>query len=293
MSLPRQIIPGTSYMITRRCTQRQFLLAPSPRVCEVFLYCLAVAAERTGVQVHALTVMSNHYHIIVTDPVGRLPEFYGWLHPFVAKALNAHRGRWENFWASEPTSCVRLATPQDVLAKTVYALANPVAAGLVARGDDWPGLRIYTPGRRRIKRPSGFFRSDGPMPEEVTLSVTLPPIGATNAHDALERVDAAVERCEAEVRATFRAESRAFLGVAAVRAQQPTAAPTTQEPRRELSPRVACRYQWLRIDILGRAKQFLVAYREALRRWREKRDIAFPFGTYQMVHRHAVAVAPS
>src|SRR5690242_10886633 len=109
-------------MISRRCSQRQFLLAPSKYVAEVFLYCLAVAAARTNVIIHALTVMSNHYHLIATDPEGRLPEFCAWLHEFVAKTLNARYGRWENFWASEPTSYVRLINPEDIVAKTVYAL---------------------------------------------------------------------------------------------------------------------------------------------------------------------------
>ena len=28
MSIPRQVLPGSTYMITRRCTQRQFLMRP-------------------------------------------------------------------------------------------------------------------------------------------------------------------------------------------------------------------------------------------------------------------------
>jgi hypothetical protein len=55
---------------------------------QVFLCCLAVAAERWGVIVHAVCMLSNHYRAVVTDPFGRLPEFYGWLHEFVGKALN-------------------------------------------------------------------------------------------------------------------------------------------------------------------------------------------------------------
>ena len=66
MSSPRPIIPGATYMVTRRTTQRLFLLAPSPWLEQLFLYCLAVATEHTGVVVHALTVMSNHYHLIAT-----------------------------------------------------------------------------------------------------------------------------------------------------------------------------------------------------------------------------------
>lgn len=280
-------------MISRRCSQRQFLLKPSAYVSQVFLYCLAVAAERTGMLIHAVTVMSNHYHLVATDPQGRLPEFCGWLHEFVAKALNAHYGRWENFWAPEPTSYVRLLGAADVLEKTIYTLANPVAAGLVARGREWPGIRIFSPGTRRIKRPAGFFRANGPTPEVATLNIVPPPIDLP-ANEAYRRICDEVERHEAEIRRQFREAGRSFLGVAGVLAQATTDKPTTPEPRRELSPTIACRNKWQRIEALHRCKQFLRRYREALRAWTASlTPVLFPPGTYQMARRYAVPIAPT
>jgi hypothetical protein len=261
---------------------------------ETFLYCLAVAAERTGVLLHAVTVMSNHYHLVATDPLGRMPEFYAWLHEFVAKALNAHYARWENFWAGEPTSCVRLTTDEDVLAKTVYTLANPVAAGLVSHGDEWPGVRLYGSFTRRLRRPTGFFRTNGPTPEEVTLKLTPPPIGASSPTEVLEIIDNTVKLRERELRETFRQEGRRFLGSRCVLAQRWSDTPASREPRRELSPRIACRNKWRRIEVLQRCKQFLEQYRDAWKKWAvSARDVLFPAGTYQMLRRFGVPVAPS
>jgi putative transposase len=291
MSAPRQIVPGNTYMISRRCAQRQFLLSPSSYVAEVFLYCLTVAAERTGVIVHALTVMSNHYHLIATDPNARLPEFCAWLHEFVAKALNAHYGRWENFWSTEPTSYVHLVDIDDILDKTLYTLANPVAAGLVSHGDDWPGLRIFSPGRRRVQRPLGFFRAKGPTPESATLNIIAPPIGlpSNGAYDLIK--EKIVER-EAAIRKEFRATGKTFCGVAAIRAQRFTDVPSTMEPRRELSPPVACRNRWRRVEVLRRSTDFIRQYREALRAWTLRLGLVlFPVGTYQMRRRYGVAVS--
>ena len=62
-------------MVTRRCAQGQFLLSPSALVNQVFLYCLAYAAQFSGVQVVAFVCLSNHWHAIVTDVEGRLPDF--------------------------------------------------------------------------------------------------------------------------------------------------------------------------------------------------------------------------
>src|SRR6188768_2684461 len=130
----RQIVPGATYMITRRCTQRQFLLRPSRRTTRIFHYCLAYAASRTGVLVHAVVVMSNHYHLVITDPLGVLPVFVECLNKLVAKCMNASLGRWENFWASEPASYVRLLDDEAILDKIAYVLCNPVQAALVKRG---------------------------------------------------------------------------------------------------------------------------------------------------------------
>lgn len=97
MTAPRQILAGTTYLVTRRCAQRQFLLRPSPITNGVFLYVLAVAARRFGVRVHAFCVLSNHFHLVVTDIEARLPAFEQYLDSLVARALNACFGRWEAF----------------------------------------------------------------------------------------------------------------------------------------------------------------------------------------------------
>ncbi len=38
MTPPRQVLPGTTYLVTRRCAQREFLLKPSERTTAIFKY---------------------------------------------------------------------------------------------------------------------------------------------------------------------------------------------------------------------------------------------------------------
>jgi REP-associated tyrosine transposase len=57
--LPRQVLPRQFYLITRRCTQRQFLLRPDNATNNAFLYCLIHAALRSDVQVLLPCAMSN------------------------------------------------------------------------------------------------------------------------------------------------------------------------------------------------------------------------------------------
>jgi len=103
-------------MLTRRCTQRQFLLRPSKKINNILLYCLAVAAERYGMHVHAFFFASNHWHGIASDPHGNRPEFCRWFHEFTSKAINAHLGRRENLWSNEQTSVVDLVPGEPFIA---------------------------------------------------------------------------------------------------------------------------------------------------------------------------------
>jgi len=75
VSTPREVLPGRTYMITRRCTQRQFLMRPDRETNNAFIYCLAVAAERFGIRVLFTVAMSNHHHTGIYDPDGCYPAF--------------------------------------------------------------------------------------------------------------------------------------------------------------------------------------------------------------------------
>jgi putative transposase len=289
MTAPRQILAGATYLVTRRCTQRQFLLRPSNTVNEVFRYVLAEAATRFGILVHAYCVLSNHYHLVVTDPNARLPQFHQFLDAFVARALNASLGRWESFWAPSSYSAVSLTSPADIVEKAAYVLANPVAAGLVRSGFLWPGLwsAPETIGGSAIeaRRPKHFFDPKGSMPETSTLELVLPP-GFDSAEAFQSQLTEALAHLEEEA---SREHGGQFMGIAGVVAQNPTARPAPGEPRRGLNPRVAARDKWKRIEALGRLKEFLSAYRAA---WAARRggelSAIFPLGTYLLRVTHGV-----
>lgn len=122
MTLPRRVLPGVTYLVTRRCTQRQFLLKPSETVRSVFLYSLAYASGRYGVQVHAVLVLSNHVHLVCSDPHGHLPRFMQLLDGLVARALNVHYKRGESFWAPGSYSAIPLPDLPTLLDKLVYTI---------------------------------------------------------------------------------------------------------------------------------------------------------------------------
>jgi putative transposase len=294
MTAPRQVLAGATHLVTRRCAERRFFLRPSKTVNEVFLYVLALAAQRSGVEIHAFCVLSNHFHLIVTDPDARLPAFHQFLDALVARAVNAFLGRWEAFWAPNSYSAVRLLSASDVVEKAAYVLANPVDAGLVASGSAWPGLwsKPEWMGRAtlEVRRPKHFFDPDGGMPEVVRLRLATPPGLESAEHFRNELERSLVER-EKKARRRYGVRG-GFLGVARVLAQKPMASPASREPRRNLNPRVAGRDKWKRVEALARLVGFVRAYRDAWAAWcAGEAQVTFPHGTYLMRVLHGVACA--
>ncbi len=290
---PRFILPGVTYLLTRRCAGRQLLLRPDPKVNQIFKFCLAVAAQRTGVAIHAFCVLSNHYHIVATDLHGNLPVFMHWLNEYVAKCLNSHWGRWESFWAPGSYSAVALADDEAVVAALVYTYTNPVNARLVRTHTDWPGA-ISMPAdmdgeAELVDRPTGFFRDRGPVPESASLRVALPARLGGDRSGQRMTVSERVRARESEICSRHDETGQRFLGRKAVLRLSPFSRPRGTERRGGLNPRVATRDKWRRIHALQRLKHFLGAYRAA---WKAfcggKRSVVFPLGTYAMRVRFGV-----
>ena len=291
--LPRQVLPRQFYLITRRCTQREFLLRPDAPTNNAFLYCLIAAASRCEIEVLLPCAMSNHYHAVIYDRVGRYPEFLEHFHKLVARSQNALRGRWENFWSSEQTCVVKLVGRDAVIDKLVYVATNPVLDDLVDRVHHWPGVNgliALLNGRRlRATRPLHFFRCDGSMPAELEMPVTIPPELGPVA-DVLAELRKRVRAVEDERFVERQRTGRRVLGRRAVLAQAWRDRPTTREPRRNLRPQVASRSRWARIEALLRNRAFAVEYADARERWRAGIPAVFPRGTYWLQRFASVSV---
>lgn len=294
MSRPRQVLPKRFYFLTRRCTQRQFLLRPDPITNQAFTYCLAEAAQRFEIEVVLPVAESNHHHTVIFDRHGRVLEFLEHFHKMVARCLNARWGRWENFWASTEPCVTELLTPSAVIDKLIYSASNPVKDQLVERVSHWPGVNGYVHllyGRPlRARRPHFFFRDSGVMPAEVELKLVV-PAELGSAEDVIAQVRAGVEEVESKMRALRASKGTRVLGRRAVRQQSWKAKPKTKEPRRKLRPRFAGPGDALRAAV-ARFRAFLDAYHDARQRWTKgARRVVFPPGTYWLARFAPVEVA--
>lgn len=293
------------------------LLRPSRELNRIVRFVLAYGARQFGVRLHAVGVMSNHYHLILTDPRGALPDFMELVDSLLARALNKLHGRTGQFWETGSYSDVVLETAGEVVQKIAYALCNPVAAGCVPTPDEWPGLltpagRIGSGTSSKVTKPPIFFRTEGAgpadgfdqaaddhrprgraaceIPDELELEWSLPPFFASR--DEFDRGLALALRTRmAEIKAHRKEKGwSAFLGAAAVSALPITTMPSRQRKLFQLDPRRMSR----RKDWTSRAEAaevaetrgrdgFARAHGLALRDWRDgDHEVVFPEGTYKM-----------
>lgn len=299
MSLPRFSTPGGTYMVTRTTANSLFLLAPSKVTNGIFEYCLARAAGQFGVLIHAVSVESNHYHMIVTDVRGELSECMQELNRTIARCLTKYlkqryKRRIDTVWTTSQSFSAQLLVDRNMIIKKIaYVLTNPVKDGLVRDYRKWPGFNTR-PGQwlqeeRTAERPAYYFKRTD---ERIAFRVVAP----RQLGDDLEVVTAAVEEYVRDEQAghlrTLEHERRSFLGVKRVLAVDPFSAPTTPRPEGNLNPHLAASTpQALQLAIKA-LRHFRLAYREAWEAFKRGEHAVFPGGTLLMRKRFKVPCDP-
>jgi putative transposase len=298
MSLPRNIVPGMTVMITRRTVQRTFLFRPEPIAQQIYLYCLALFAQRHGIQVHVPMLMSTHEHLMVTDLRGELPDFLRDFHRTVALCIKAWRG-WEGpVWDHDRTSIVHIATPDAFIETAAYLIANPVTAGLVAHSTDWPGVTIAPDrlgqARLQIERPDVYFSAkNSQWPEQVTLDLVTPDNFQLSDATIRRAVADEVVHLEAVARSELQLRGLQFLTAHAIADCSPFERAKSIEPSRRYRPTfsVGRHQKQALLECVSSRRHFHAAYREALNQWQSGvRDVVFPRGTWLMHRLHRARV---
>lgn len=297
MSTARPVVPGAIVVLTRRCHERRFFLHPGGKICPALAYALAVALGKYEMKLIGVIFMSDHYHILLWDPHARYPDFARYMNSLIARMVNCRRGRWDSLWDGRQLHVEVLLTAEAVERKLVYILCNPVAAGLVERGREWPGVRstpqVYVEDARTVPRPSWFFDADGTMPEEATLEYVVPPTHADMTPAAFTALIARqVAEREAAHRAAQKEAGRSFLGPRGVLRQRWWDRAKTPEKRREPIPRASGKGP-LHEAALRAITSFEVQYQAALEAWRGgDRDVTFPPCTWRMSRLHDARCHP-
>jgi REP element-mobilizing transposase RayT len=298
MSHPRMSIPGATYLVTRTTVMSLFLLTPSGPVNQIMEYCIAWAARGRGIRIHAVSVESNHFHMVVTDTEGRLSDFMQELNRSAARCLLAHyRERFPNrrldaVWThAQSFSATLLLTPSAVLDKIVYTLTNPVKDGLVRDYRKWPGLNTrpgdWRRGTRSARRPAVYFTK---TPAELSYTVCAPAQLGDSIEHAIATIELHIRMMQERTAAELAAKGRSAMGVNAVRATNPLDAPRAQRPLSDINPSLAAGgdSQALSAGKLA-LKLFRLSYRVAWEKFKSFACATFPGGTLLMRKRFGQA----
>jgi putative transposase len=296
----RPIEPNTRYMVTRRTSERRMFLladeADGEEIADFFGYTLGLALNRNGQQLHASTAMSNHHHSNVTDVDATLPAFKNVLHAFVARGVNAKRGRDDAFWSSDDPCDVEQLTDERTLEDIVYTYTNPVEAGLVKWARQWAGFSTYGwkfGEVRRFRRPEWFYDPENPdIPDYVDIALVRPDIFPELSDDQLyDLINERVRKRELELQAEMAKKGRRFMGQRKLLKQRWNRAAKSREERFTLTPKVSSTCKWARIARLQRNEEWEREYAEARDARLAGMDPLFPYGTYWMRRFAGVRVA--
>ncbi|MBX3273173.1 MAG: transposase [Sandaracinaceae bacterium] len=281
---------------------RRFLLRPDDKLTVLVTWLLATLAPLFDVEVHAMSVMSTHYHLVCSVGDQRISDFLRDFNASLAKAVNVLRGARRGIvWEPGTLSIVELKTVDAIITSIAYAIVNPVAAGLVWRPEDWPGLNVlaHEIGRRvrEVAAPDYFFRTGFWDPTAV-LVTTLPArlLEELGEDEARRRIEAEVERQLREARAHVKSQGWQVLGPVAARNVSPFRRAKSWEDFGALSPTfaVGAGNHEERRAAIAELKAFRAAYRAAWIGYRAgERDAVWPYGTYLMRVRHRVEVEPA
>lgn len=289
--------------VTGRAIDRQFRFVPNEETVQTIRYCLGVTLEGYGVQLHAFVWMSNHYHLVLTDVNGELPDFMRDLNSKIPRALNANRGnRGQNF-ARESYNLVVSADEEAILRHCAYTEANPCAAHLVEHARQWEGVSSagmdYGEEQEVLRPDCGLwgevearedtdvtrakYRGSSSAPELVKIRLARPPCRAElSAGKLREMVYAQVEELEKVARKEREAEGRAVMGMERVTARHYKESAHGREQYFQSEPGVSgSRGDALR-EVREGYREFVRMYRKALKVFMAGQEVVFPLGTWWM-----------
>jgi REP element-mobilizing transposase RayT len=102
-----------------------------------FLALLVRTSRRHGWELHALCLMTTHYHAVLEAARGHLSAGMQWLNGVYAQTFNKRYGRHGHLFGARYGA--RAIESEEYLARACdYIVLNPVRAGLCEGAADWP-----------------------------------------------------------------------------------------------------------------------------------------------------------
>jgi putative transposase len=140
---PRIDRPGAWHHVMHRGARREPIFRGDEH-CLLFLGSIDEAVAHHGLELHAYSLMPNHYHLLVRTPLGNLSRCMRHVNATYTQRLNLRHG-WDGpvFRGRFRSQIIEEERYLDQV--FAYIHLNPFRAGLAARLDQpsWTSLRVY------------------------------------------------------------------------------------------------------------------------------------------------------
>ncbi len=268
-------------------------LKPSVELTQILIGVLARAKSNwPSIQLFAVTVLSNHFHMMLQGPPQDFSNFVGFFKRETSRRLGQIYGESGPLWHGRYRHTA-LPTAQAQNRCLQYILENSVKEDLVDRCGDWPGVHSAaaltqgTPLRGRWFDATGFGRAKhrGKAPnrrdfwvdEELHLDV-LPAWSELSIDAQRKAAQKMVDTIDQAARVRRRKTGATVLGLRKVLAQSRTATRTPPKPSwHALRRRCICAW----VDFSDAVvKQFVARYRSFQSQFRIASD-AFRAGLHE------------
>ncbi len=132
---PRIDFPGAWHHVMNRGADHRDVFQHDAD-CSVFLDSLATAADRTGLEVHAYCLMTNHFHLLVRSQQGHIASGMQYLLGRFTRLVNLRVKRDGPLFRGRYAS-VPVGADHQILQVCRYIHLNPVMARLTSRPEAW------------------------------------------------------------------------------------------------------------------------------------------------------------
>ena len=146
-SMPRKLRfqpeEWSTFFVTSRCIHSRFLLRPSNHSNQLIIGVIAKGVSKFDIKLHALCVMSNHYHLLLSSKNAQvLAQFMQFINGNIAREIGRLHGWREKFWSRRYVATVVL-DEHAAEERMQYILSNSVKERLVRHPRYWPGVHCY------------------------------------------------------------------------------------------------------------------------------------------------------
>ena len=142
MRVLRNRNPEAIHLLTNRTESARLYMVPTPDVVQTIGGVIGRYQKLHKVKIYELQFLSNHFHILASQPEGNLWKFMTDISREIAKRVNRINGREGRLWARRYSDQVVLKD-SDQLKAYAYINTNAVHHGLIKDPKDWPGLSSY------------------------------------------------------------------------------------------------------------------------------------------------------